>query len=330
MTEDKRILSIDILKALGIWLVVIGHMPLTNRELINVVFSFHMPLFFFCSGYLYHYNQDQKAYLWKNVKHLLLVMIPYFMLSLGFETVQDFLFYRDNLSLQNNLISPVIYFLTGNSKIGWMWFLWALFWMRIVYNLLYARLHTYKYARHAMLGGSLCLGFLVYVLEFRFNYYQVTAFLMSMPFFCTGAVLGQYGTSSCYQGKARWGLLICCAVIYGLVVSHLGRVNMNALECGNHYALFLMAGLSAVVGLLLIYKNVHVTNFFRSIIITLSNGTLVILGFHGFLIQACKIGYKRILHIKYPPIYGYMFGNHIVIADFRSVVLLGKVYFQQS
>lgn len=330
MVENKRILSIDILKALGIWFVVLGHMPITNPELINVIFSFHMPLFFFCSGYLYHYNQDQKAYLWKNVKHLLLVMVPYFVLSLGFETVQDYLFYRDNLSLQNNLISPIVYFLTGNSKIGWMWFLWALFWMRIVYNLLYARLCTYKYARHTMLVGSLCIGFLVYMLGLRFNYYQVTAFLLSMPFFCTGAVLGQYNFSSCFQGKARWVSLICCAVIYGIVVLHLGRVNMNALECGNHYALFLIAGMSAVVGLLLIFKNAHVKSSLRSMLIMLSNGTLVILGFHGFLIQACKIGYKRILNITIPPIYGYFFGNCIVAANSSSSVLLGKVYYQQS
>ncbi len=301
--ENKRILSIDILKALGIWLVILGHLPLVNRELTSVIFSFHMPLFFFCSGYLFHYKQDQKAYLKKNARQLLLVMVPYFILSMGFETVQDYVFYRSNLSLQNNVIAPVVNFLTGDSKIGWMWFLWALFWMRIVYNMLYAKLHTYSYARHALLAASLCIGFIVYLCDFRFNYYQITAFLLSMPFFCTGALLGQYKESTYSHGIARWVVLICCAVFYGIAYSHLGRVNMNALDCGSHYTLFLMAGLSAVVGLFLLFKNVHVANAVHSVIITLSNGTLVVLGFHGFLIQACKIGYKKLLHITIPPPY---------------------------
>lgn len=327
MVRKKRILSIDILKALGIWLVVLGHMPLTNRELTNVIFSFHMPLFFFCSGFLFHYCQDQKAYLLKNVKHLLLVMVPYFVLSLCFEATQDYLFYRDALSFQNNLFSPVVYFLTGDSKIGWMWFLWTLLWMRVIYNVLYSRLHTYKYARHILLAVSLCIGATVYVCDIRFNYYQVTAFLLSMPFFCSGALLGQYNESQYFQGKSNWLLLVCCAAVYALTIPYLGRVNMNALECGNNYALFLLAGLSAVCGLLLLFKNVRVKNTLNKVIVVLSNGTLVILGFHGFLIQACKIGYKKLLHITIPPpIYGYLLGYRIVTANNGDIGTLGKIY----
>lgn len=48
-----RIDFIDNMKALGILLVIIGHLPflLTDR-LIILIYSFHMPLFFFISGFL--------------------------------------------------------------------------------------------------------------------------------------------------------------------------------------------------------------------------------------------------------------------------------------
>lgn len=51
MTERNQ--TIDISKGLGILLVVLGHNPLVwqeKGELYRVIFSFHMPLFFFLSG----------------------------------------------------------------------------------------------------------------------------------------------------------------------------------------------------------------------------------------------------------------------------------------
>ena len=46
----ERDKSIDSLKGLGIILMIIGHV---NTPLRDFIFSFHMPLFFFISGYLY-------------------------------------------------------------------------------------------------------------------------------------------------------------------------------------------------------------------------------------------------------------------------------------
>ena len=48
----KRIEWIDIAKGIGIILVVIGH--ISQIEVLNdIIYSFHMPLFFIISGYLY-------------------------------------------------------------------------------------------------------------------------------------------------------------------------------------------------------------------------------------------------------------------------------------
>ena len=45
----KRIDYIDILKGFGIVLVLLGHLPIP--EVVKMwIYSFHMPLFFFCSG----------------------------------------------------------------------------------------------------------------------------------------------------------------------------------------------------------------------------------------------------------------------------------------
>lgn len=48
----KRLTHVDTMKAIGIVLVVVGHSPGLNPFLKNVIYAFHMPLFFFVSGLL--------------------------------------------------------------------------------------------------------------------------------------------------------------------------------------------------------------------------------------------------------------------------------------
>ena len=55
MVTRNRIL--DIAKGIGIILVVIGHMPI-NIDIYNVIYTFHVPLFFFISGLLYRPLRD--------------------------------------------------------------------------------------------------------------------------------------------------------------------------------------------------------------------------------------------------------------------------------
>ena len=51
-TYGKRDLTFDIAKGIGIFLVIIEHMPSFMPEWIRIyISSFHMPLFFFISGY---------------------------------------------------------------------------------------------------------------------------------------------------------------------------------------------------------------------------------------------------------------------------------------
>lgn len=49
MQTEKRIDWIDYAKAIGIFLVVVGH-TYAGNALTNWIYSFHMPLFFFLSG----------------------------------------------------------------------------------------------------------------------------------------------------------------------------------------------------------------------------------------------------------------------------------------
>ena len=56
--ENKREINIDVLKGLGIIFVMLGHMVGIGfyEDIYVYIYSFHMPLFFFISGYL-KYNK---------------------------------------------------------------------------------------------------------------------------------------------------------------------------------------------------------------------------------------------------------------------------------
>ncbi|MGN0950010.1 MAG: acyltransferase family protein [Mitsuokella sp.] len=70
-----RIEWVDIAKAVAIILVIIGHTVKFGSGTRNVIFSFHMPLFFLLSGYTYRLANDRDMFirrLKKGCKHLIL------------------------------------------------------------------------------------------------------------------------------------------------------------------------------------------------------------------------------------------------------------------
>ena len=119
---------IDVTKGVGIILVAFGHnwIVLHNKgELFNIIFSFHMPLFFFLSGIFIKDHTPLKSFLFDRANSLLK---PYFfvMIFLWFIVVLlDILSYRFTLitNIKNFL---GIFYATGYS-IAWSkdwWGLW--------------------------------------------------------------------------------------------------------------------------------------------------------------------------------------------------------------
>lgn len=61
---EKRLIWIDIAKGIGLFLVILGHMPSLPEWFRLWIFSFHMPLFFFL---IWLYKQIQRRYAVVNI-----------------------------------------------------------------------------------------------------------------------------------------------------------------------------------------------------------------------------------------------------------------------
>lgn len=128
---NKRIDYIDIAKGIGILLVYIGHCNLNYKSpLFLWIYSFHMPLFFFISGFLY--NTQTQPYYYDTIKKVVFkkvisLIIPYFFFSI----IQSLLFMIFNIHLQNWLIK------------GWgtnpLWFLPILFSIEIIHTFILSK-----------------------------------------------------------------------------------------------------------------------------------------------------------------------------------------------
>ncbi|MDQ7095583.1 acyltransferase family protein [Desulfosporosinus sp. PR] len=162
--ETEHLEWADILKGLGILTVVWGH---AGSKISFYMFWFHMPLFFWISGYLYRFKPGERgsSYLLRKAKHLL---IPY-VFYLGFLTLiaLAFALWKGQAAAQFWEQNWQALLLGGSLLAGvyaTFWFPTCLFAVQIVYDVLCRRVSS------PVLKGLLVLGcFLLAYWESRYH-----------------------------------------------------------------------------------------------------------------------------------------------------------------
>ena len=139
----ERDYTIDILKGIGIMLVILGHCLEWENPVTRLIYSFHMPLFFLVSGYFFQ-KYKIKDQIKKDYNRLI---VPYLWVS----AIIAFVFigytsHDPSFPLLDKIVIPLLWGAGGPHQqvlvfnqigaITQMWFLLALFWGRLVLNLL--------------------------------------------------------------------------------------------------------------------------------------------------------------------------------------------------
>ncbi|WP_396271273.1 acyltransferase family protein [Ideonella sp.] len=300
-TSDRKA-WIDIAKALGIWLVVWAHLPQGNLAVKAFFYTFHMPLFFFLSGYLLK-PQSLWLTLQLGVRRLLLPYLLYALLAWACWLAlavwkQPALLQSDSL-VPGYVLKPllgVVYAVGDYTDSSLMinmpvWFLVGLYVMAAIFALLLSTLSPLR-----ALLACLCLATLPYALAQQGTdlLWSIDSALMALPFYALGHYLA--GVSKSPQARALAGRIgqgpgravwLCGALLAGAVTAaiaaHNGRVDINLLQYGASPFWFYAGGVSGIAMVLLLA--VGLSALLRGDwLLTLSRGTIVILGLHSIVL----------------------------------------------
>ena len=137
---SNRIVFIDVAKAICIILVVVGHYIPANAPgwyvaLHDIIYTFHMPLFMFASGYVYIATKKDVAYGSFLLRKFRRLMVPYLVTSVIVITIK--LLTQVVMSVDNpvGIMSYLRMFYLPEAGY-FLWFIWALWWMFVIVPLL--------------------------------------------------------------------------------------------------------------------------------------------------------------------------------------------------
>ncbi len=134
--NTSRIAYIDICKGIGIVLMVLSHVGLIGRigAGINwIIHSFHMPLFFFVSGFLYKSTMNNSIIDFLKKKTISL-LVPYFSFAILYFCISNFLYSYVNLV---NL--KAIFWINTTDELpiaNALWFLTSFYISLVIYEIL--------------------------------------------------------------------------------------------------------------------------------------------------------------------------------------------------
>ena len=270
MEKSKRLFYIEILQVFGIVCVLLGHALRIYHEngwyfhkaqmflpfdiVDKFIFSFHMPLFVFLSGYLFYLNKDKIESAWyyilKRVKRLL---VPFYFAG--------FLYVLPMVCFINPLDKSVGFYYSSFLTLDYTWHLWFLFSLFVItlffvlYYFKFNKLNKYVLLAFliginlfAVTGPSSCLARIpkfaiffylgcLFVEHRDFIENQLAKFLWLILLLFVGAEVGLY---QFYNNSL---VALVCAVL-GIVIFYLVALKLaDKMKAGNKVISFLSMNL---------------------------------------------------------------------------------------
>ena len=196
--EKKKIDWLAVLQGFSMLLVVIGHVSLTNlprdpstpiaTRIETVIYTFHMPLFIFISGWLFYYtcigrNKSYKDMFISKFKRLLIPFFAFTIVTMLLKMALPQLMHR--VVDMEEIINTFVFF--RSNPLGEMWFIIVLFELMLLYPL-------YKLIVKNVVLAVIGLGcaFLIGVITPEISYYNIGRVAYMLPFFVAGIICCRY------------------------------------------------------------------------------------------------------------------------------------------
>jgi acyltransferase len=333
LPSANRLYWIDNLKAVAIFLMVLGH---TNNSvafiprLITYIYSFHMPLFFFISGMTFRPEKYQSL---KEIisKKSATLLLPYFFFSFigyGLYLINDY----EHFSVYSfgEILFRIIYAdtdLLAFTFDGPLWFLPCLFLVEIE---AFAVSFLGKRIQATIVGFLTILGF-IWGPRFKYIPWSAAVSLVGLCFFWSGYRL----KVKLYALKKPFKIwIIAVGLVLNLVFCQLNSDVSMATDCYGNPIFFLLAALGGILYtvILLTYSSP------RRLLTVIGMNTIIILGLHGDLLFFLLPKTEPLIHLSafYPllPLTKTLWINSIIeplnkfmFSMILTGIQLGFVYF---
>lgn len=303
----KRIIWLDYGKALAIYLVVLAHTAL-NKSAEEFIYTFHMPFFFFASGFLFSFEKYPSYRLFAKRRFMQLI-IPYIIINIL--TYLFWLLISSKVGSDANettvFYEPIIATVLANAKDMKhnvpLWFLVALFMVENLYYLLYK---NKKYN----LVTTLVLLFLA-LLNNEFNDkrlpFCIDIAVVATIFYAFGNMLRNKGENNNIFKTVFF--ILSVAVTFLAFITN-GKVAMHT-DFYNNIIIFFIGGLAGCYSLAFICKKLQDILGDNSIIQSVARNTLLICAFHLPIFTFMKGIMLYVFNINPEILSGTLFANMI-------------------
>lgn len=293
MEQKGRLIYIDALRGFAILLVVLGHVLQlaygnTDNIIFRYIYSFHMPLFMFLSGYV-----SYKITSWQNMKKRFFQLIVPFFSYIVIAYVVSGVVKETGASLAsllNHIWSVIL-----QPDLG-LWFLWALFFINLIFigcRKFSTLLRINEWVVIISVGGILNLIELITRFE-MFGYHWIAWYFL---FFSVGVYWRQFNMKE-HAGLDKW-LLIVSAVLFPICSYCFKMHNQqptfySIINLGPYFPIFYRM-LVAVIGIILFYelfkKYVNdINNILWRCFVSFGQASMGIYFIHSFFLSPiCKL-----------------------------------------
>lgn len=197
---SKRELWADYARGICILLVIIGHSSVPSLFTKAFIYSFHMPLFFFVSGYFF---KDESDGMISFVKHKAIsYLLPYFIYGVSYWTIKDiFMPLFLGTGIKFNHLLGVFLQIPNSAYSNGVWFFSALFVSNIIFK---------------------------YIINLRLNIKFKSLFVLFFAF-------AAFGFNNLYHQRVPWYFDVSLIVLPYVLLGYLAKNNNYCIQKFNFF-----------------------------------------------------------------------------------------------
>lgn len=323
----------DIAKLIAIFFMVWGHIG-TEPNIRNFIYTFHMPLFFFISGYFEKAEKKSVNFLlYKNFKALLIPYLSFSIFALFYCWIYPYNhpeFYPGVTSVQDFIIATFKGLIFMDDSISYryfmpnspLWFLIALFINKVLFIFLNKVFYGKKW-QVLMWGGIIILSLIIFPVLSSIKYYSIDSAVMGFSLYVAGYLFNSYNLL-CLIRSRSW-IIFIMTLLYMLFFAYRnGSVDMDGGAFGNSIILFYI---NAIIGIIMVISFSElvsrVLNGENNILYFLGRNTLIILGLHGLFILMMKLVFK-VLGLPLNYYFNFIMALFVLVLSIPAIYLIRR------